>query len=182
MKRVKNLMDKRKISVLIIFILVLYVKVEKKRLQELIKLSEKNSLLYLFSTQWLYRKINGEEIFICLADNGYKKIAVYGKNHSCECLCSELENMGIEVAYIIDDKARGRYGNIPIVTQNSIKNDVDAIIVTNLENAECIKNDLQTIYSGPILILGNIVKWGNDCSIAEQSERKVNERKNDKNM
>lgn len=160
MKKDKRSKIERGLLVFIIFILVFYIGIEKKRLRALIKLSEKNSLLYLFSTQWLYRKINGEDIFACLEDKGYKRIVVYGKNHSCECLCSELEKMGIAVPCIIDETAVGRYGNIPIIAKNNMPKDVDAVIITNLENTESIQKNLKEAFSGAILTLEDIVKWG----------------------
>lgn len=134
--------------------------IEKKRLRALIKLNEKNSLLYLLSTQWLYRKINGEDVFACLKNNGYKRIAIYGKNHSSECLCSEIEKMGITISCIIDDKAVGRYGNIPIIKKDNMPKNVDAIIITNLENTESIQKNLKKVYSGSIYALEDVVKWG----------------------
>lgn len=157
MKERKCLLTKYTILILA---LVIYIILEKKRLRALIYSNEKNHLLYLFSTQWLYRKINGDKVFACLEDNGYKKIAIYGKNHSCECLCSELESMGINVACIISDNVKGRYGNIPIVKKNNMPKDVDAIIITNLGNAESIKNKLKDRYAGTMLVLEDIVKWG----------------------
>lgn len=160
MKKTKCLMVQWGVFLLITFTLVFYISVEKKRLHALLKLSEKNSLLYLLSTQWLCRKINGEDVFACLKDKGYKKIAVYGKNHSSECLCTELEKMGIEVPCIIDDKAIGRYGDISIVAKNNIPKDVDAIIISNLGNTETIQKDLEDVCSGAILTLEDIVKWG----------------------
>lgn len=160
MERIKCLMKKNTVLILVISALFFYISVEKKRLQALIKLSEKNHSLYLLSTQWLYRKINGEEVFACLVDSGYKKIAVYGRNHSCECLCSELESMDVEVSCIIDDGDKGRYGNIPIIAKSRIPDDVDAIIVTNIENIDLIRNTLRPLYAGPILALADIVKWG----------------------
>lgn len=160
MKRTKCFIIKRILFAFLFWGTVIYIFIEKKRLQALIKLNEKNHLLYLLSTQWLYRKINGEEVFACLKDNGYKKIAVYGKNHSCECLCSELENIGIEVAGIIDGNAVGRYGDIPIITKDKMPKDVDAVIITNLVNAELIANNLKEEYTVPIFTLEDIIKWG----------------------
>lgn len=160
MKKDKYLTVKLGLLLLAMFVAAFYIRIEKRRLQALIKANEKNSFLYLFSTQWLYRKINGENIFACLEENGYKKVAVYGKNHSCECLCSELEKMGIVVSYIIDDNAVGRYGDIPIKTKENMPKDVDAIIITSLGNTASVQKSLEEVYSGAVLALEDIVKWG----------------------
>ena len=95
-----------------------------------------------------------------LEKGGYNRIAVYGKNHSCECLCSELRNMGIEVVCIVDDKSNGRYGSIPIMKKDSMPKDVDAIIITNLVNGELIKKDLEDVYAKAVFTLEDIIKWG----------------------
>lgn len=147
MERIKYLIKKCVIFTLIVFVIAFYRGVEKKRIYALIKLSEKNHSLYLLSTQWLYRKINGEKIFECLVDSGYKKIAVYGRNHSCECLCSELESMEIEVSCIIDDNEVGRYGNTPVIKKSRIPNDIDAIIVSNIENIDFIRDMLRPVFA-----------------------------------
>lgn len=159
MERIRCLVKKCVIFILVVFVFAFCISVEKKRIHALINLSKKNHSLYLFSTQWLYRKINGEKIFGCLVDSGYKKIAVYGRNHSCECLCSELESTEIEVSCIIDDNEVGRYGNIPVIKKSRIPNDIDAIIVTNIENIDFIRDMLRPVFAGPILALADIIKW-----------------------
>lgn len=134
-----------------------YIKLQKKRITQLIIDREKEHKLYQLMTQWLYYRNNNASIADFLKSKSVKSVAIYGMNHSCECLCDELLNNGIKIAYVIEADLGKRYAGIINKRESDDLENVDMLIITRISGINEIKIRLQKKLKCPILSLQEIL-------------------------
>ncbi len=121
--------------------------------RKLIKMTNYFNLL----NRWMLLKDRGKSFDAFFQENGYKKIAIYGIGHFGKHLFSELKNSNIEIVYFIDNRVKYWNTNIPIITSTDAFDEVDAIIVTPIEEFINIKNELGKKVTYPIISLEEVL-------------------------
>jgi hypothetical protein len=107
--------------------------------------------------RWMYLKDRDKSFDGFFRDNGYNKIAIYGIGHFGKHLFSELKNSDIDIVYIIDNNVRFWNYNIPIKTSMDSFDEVDALIVTPIEEFISIKTELSKKVTFPIISLEEVL-------------------------
>ena len=85
-------------------------------------------------TKWMILKKDGFSLASFFEKNNYKKIAIYGYSNLGECLYNDLSDSGIEIAYIIDKKAKELYAECPIYLPDDELPIVDIIVITTADH------------------------------------------------
>ena len=85
---------------------------------------------YNILIDWLSMRLSGESLGDKILKMGYKTIAIYGMGELGKCLYIDIGFDNIEVKYAIDSSGINSYKTIPVVDNDSVKDNVDAIIVT----------------------------------------------------
>lgn len=132
-------------------------KIEGKVCDKAQKMSGKHFSLFLMMNQWVKVKQEGKNLATYFANNGYKKIAVYGMSYAGETLIEELQGSGIEIAYGIDREAAYIYSDIEIVSADGVLEEVDAVIVTAITFFDEIEKNLSHKLDCPIISLEDIL-------------------------
>ena len=104
---------------------------------------------YNILIDWLSMRLSGESLGDKILKMGYKTIAIYGMG--------ELGFDNIEVKYAIDSSGINSYKTIPVVDNDSVKDNVDAIIVTAIYDFDVIKEKLESMVTCPIISLSEII-------------------------
>lgn len=117
-----------------------------------IRLSETNlnrqSQYYDALLDWIDNMQGNRRIDAFLLENGYKKIAVYGKGTLGFLLYRELQNADVTIEFFMDQTADEYSSNvegIPVIKKEELDKmeEVDAIIVTPIHAYENIRKDLE---------------------------------------
>lgn len=132
-----------------------------------IHLSETNlnrqSQYYDALLDWIDNMQSNRKIDTFLLENGFEKIAVYGKGTLGFLLYRELQNTDVTIEYFVDQTADEYSSNvegIPVIKKEELDKmeAVDAIIVTPIHAYENIKTDLEGIgVTVPIISLNEAI-------------------------
>lgn len=101
-----------------------------------IRQMRKNSKIFHFMRSWIDLKNRGKSLSQVFWDNQYLKVAIYGMGYIGEGLYYELRNDNIHVAYAIDRSALDFKEELKILHPDEELPQVDAVIVTLVENSE----------------------------------------------
>lgn len=129
------------------------------------KLQEFYDLLLL----WLELKQKEGTFEIYFVNNQYKSVAIYGMKEIGEALYQELENIGIEIRYLIDKNADIIYADKEIYLPEDNLPEVDVIIVTALHYYSEIEKELSAKFKYPVVNLKDIIYE----SLSYQFERNI---------
>ncbi len=112
---------------------------------------------YNILIDWLSMRLSGESLGDKILKMGYKTIAIYGMGELGKCLYIDIGFDNIEVKYAIDSSGINSYKTIPVVDNDSVKDNVDAIIVTAIYDFDVIKEKLESMVTCPIISLSEII-------------------------
>ncbi len=112
--------------------------------------------MFFVTLDWLKIKIQGIEIFSFFKKNSYFNIAIYGMGYIGECLYYELQGSGINIKYAIDRIAVDFEQELTIVRIEDQLQEVDAIVLTILENDKKIIDILKEKVTYPIITVSEI--------------------------
>ncbi len=112
--------------------------------------------MFFVTLDWLKIKIQGIEISSFFKKNNYFNIAIYGMGHIGECLYYELQGSGINIKYGIDRMAIDFKQELTIVRIEDELKEVDAIVLTILENDKNIIDTLKKKVRYPIVTISDI--------------------------
>lgn len=132
-------------------------KIEGEMLDKTQKMSDKHFALFQMMNQWVKVKQEGKNLSSYFANNGYRKIAIYGMSFAGETLIEELRGSGIEIAYGIDQNAASIYADIEIVSVEDSLDEVDAVVVTAITFFDEIEEKLAQKLVCPIISLEDIL-------------------------
>lgn len=107
--------------------------------------------------QWLILKQEGKTIEKYFAENGFRRIAVYGMSYAGERLIDDLKGTEVEVAYGIDRNADRIFSEVEIVNVEDTLQPVDAVVVTAIYNFDEIEEKLSELMDCPIISLEDII-------------------------
>lgn len=110
---------------------------------------------YEFTVKWLDNLINNK---IDLTPYKNKCIAIFGKGYIGELLVSYLQNNNVPIRQIIDTKfANDTYKDIPIVSSDTISDEVNLIIITPIHSFESIYLSLKEKSCTDIISIENLL-------------------------
>lgn len=113
---------------------------------------------YDILNQWLIVKQKGNNLEKYFEENQIHKIAIYGMGQLGWRLYDELQNTGIEIAYVIDQNAViNTHSDLIVYETEDDLPEVDAIIVTAVFAFDEIQQKLSGQISYPILSLEEVV-------------------------
>lgn len=120
---------------------------------------KKNDAILKMFNQWLIIKQQGKSIADYLKENGYQKVAIYGMSYAGERLLDDLVGRGIEVVYVVDQKADRMFADVDLVTKDQIdrQKKIDTVIVTAIYFFDDIEEELSEIIQCPIISLEDII-------------------------
>ena len=105
-------------------------KIEKEEEIDIYKaLWDKSEYNLQVINKWMYLRENNISIVLYLNEKNVKNVAIYGYGLLSKHLIWELEQAGIEIKYIIDQRGNGVQANYPVYTLNEDIPEVDLIIV-----------------------------------------------------
>ncbi len=107
--------------------------------------------------QWLRRKEQGNLLGNTLSKRGMNRIAIYGLGMMGEHLRKELKNSDIVIEYAIDTRKQGLEREIPILGLDSVLTEVDAIIVSVVNEFGEISRALRKRTNIPVISLEDIL-------------------------
>lgn len=136
---------------------VLIIRLQQSYIKNWKKESRKNSGLFLLMNQWVNLKQDGKGIEQYFIQSNLKRIAIYGMGHIGRRLIKELKGTEVEVIYGIDRNAADIYSEIELVTMDDEFKDVDAVVVTLVDEYEAIYKMLSQKISCPILAIEDII-------------------------
>lgn len=116
------------------------IKVQAEKNYEIFKWHSYSNLMF----QWMRVKQKNRNLTEYLTGYGCKKVAVYGLGEAGKLCCDEILQSGkMEIPYIVDRVYHGEYKDIPVISPDSVNNEVDAIIVTPVH---CYLEIADTLY------------------------------------
>lgn len=128
-----------------------------KRQESDFKVIKKNEAILKMFNQWLILKQEGKTIEKYFAENGFRRIAVYGMSYAGERLIDDLKGTEVEVAYGIDRNADRIFSEVEIVNVEDTLQPVDAVVVTAIYNFDEIEEKLSELMDCPIISLEDII-------------------------
>lgn len=112
---------------------------------------------WMVLNQWLKRKEDNDPLEKTLKKKNIKTIAIYGLGIFGEHLKAELEKTTIEIKCIIDTRKQGMEREVPIIGLNDQLPNVDAIIVSVINEFEEILKQLHARTDIPVISLEDIL-------------------------
>ena len=104
------------------------------------KKADKYFTYFNFWDRWLMKKEQGYNYAEYFREHDIKTVAIYGMGQIGRHLKYELENVGVRVAYVIDEGEKIIYGSENHYNLQDALPFVDLVIVTPIEEFEEIKN------------------------------------------
>lgn len=121
---------------------------------------DKFQMYYNLMERWLTVHEEGKSIGIILKNRGLGKIAVYGLGKIGKHVVHEVSGSDITVLYGIDRAKAGIYNGLPVKKLDDIFPEVDAVIVTVIDDFDKIEILLKEKVSCPIISLEEILYEG----------------------
>ncbi len=120
----------------------------------IIENSEKKKRLY---RKWIDYKRKGK----CIADDlnkcGVDRVAIYGAGEIGLEILNELNNSTVEVTCFVDRYVSGPIGEIPVLRVSDDLNDVDAIIISLIDDIEETISELGEYYSIKMIKISELI-------------------------
>lgn len=112
---------------------------------------------YTLICNWLEKTIAGKKISNFLEENGIMKVSVYGAGQLGALLLKELKLSDVMVVDLLDVVEDKRIGDLVSINLEKMSIDVDAVIVTVIEDYEEISEKIRAIGNDNVFSLREIV-------------------------
>lgn len=107
---------------------------------------------------WLEKLQRGESIADFIVNKGYKSVAVYGLGKPGVSLIHELRNSGVDIAYIIDQRAEEIfYKDIEVYAFSDGLPKVDAVIITTVNDQRELNEKIMSYMKCDVYTLEELV-------------------------
>lgn len=146
---------------LVLILLLLY---KNKKNKTVKKEADKFFNMFALTAQWIRNNQKGKSVGDYLLAKGYKRIGIYGVGYLGQLLCDELDGSLVEIIYAIDKSESVSLSNstkrINVLRQADPRQQVDAIIVTAIQDYEGIKEKYRKSVECDIISLEQVIYEG----------------------
>ncbi len=94
---------------------------------------------------------------IRLKDKGIQRVAIYGDGYLGKRIMGELREYHIETVFFIDRNADYLEDEVPVYKLEDAPDNIDAVIISLVQNYNLVKSDLKEKYNVGIYTIGEIV-------------------------
>lgn len=129
----------------------------KMRKRMLNNLDKFRKMFYVLD-DWTASEENGGSLETYLTNQGIRRLAVYGYGPLGKRLLRQLDGSGICVSYLIDQNAAFLNAECPACMLEDDLEDVDAVIISLVQNEASIAEAIRKKLSARILTIGEIVR------------------------
>lgn len=119
--------------------------------------ANKNRGLFLLMNQWINLKQDEKKVEEYFIQKNLKRIAIYGMGYVGKRLVKELKRTEIEVVYGIDRNAADIFSEIELVTMDDDLEDVDAVVVTLVDEYDTVCDILSQKVKCPVIAIEDII-------------------------
>lgn len=141
------------VSIFIGYIWGSYIQDRKRRMYQ--SSIQKHCSIY---KMWLEKIHRGESIADFIGEKKYKSVAIYGLGKPGVSLVNELKGKGINVAYIIDQRAEEIfYKDIDVYPFSDHLPEVDAVIITTVNDQNVLKEKIMNYMKCDVYLLEELV-------------------------
>lgn len=107
--------------------------------------------------QWINLKQDEKKVEEYFIQKNLKRIAIYGMGYVGKRLVKELKRTEIEVVYGIDRNAADIFSEIELVTMDDDLEDVDAVVVTLVDEYDTVCDILSQKVKCPVIAIEDII-------------------------
>lgn len=145
-------------AILGMFILPKYIckGIDKKNIAQ----RKKMESFYNLAERWITIHEEGKSLESVLEERNIKTVAVYGLGKMGKHVVTQLKGSKVKVAYAIDRAVRGYWQDVEVMPLQGHMPDVDAIIVTAINDMDAIEENLKKHTSCTILSLEELLYEG----------------------
>lgn len=107
---------------------------------------------------WLEKVHKGESVADFISQKNYKRVAVYGLGKLGVSLINELKGRGINIAYIIDQRAEEIfYKDIDVYPFSDRLPHVDVVVITTVNDENVLKEKIMSHMKCDVYLLEELV-------------------------
>ena len=127
-------------------------------LSERIGLLEKFREMFFVLNKMAVCKEAGYPVGKYLQSHGIRRVCIYGDGYIGKRLAGELKECNIETAFFIDRNAHYLTEEIPVYRLEEAPKEVDAVIISLVQNYDSVRNELRTKYKTKIYAIREIIE------------------------
>jgi len=127
-------------------------------LSERIGLLEKFREMFFVLNKMAVCKEAGYPVGKYLQSQGIRRVCIYGDGYIGKRLAGELKECNIETAFFIDRNAHYLTEEIPVYRLEEAPKEVDAVIISLVQNYDSVRNELRTKYKTKIYAIREIIE------------------------
>lgn len=121
---------------------------------------KKYKSFYNLADRWITIHEEGKSLESVLEERNIRTVAVYGLGKLGKHVVTQLTGSKVKVAYAIDRAVRGYWQDVEVMPLQGHMPDVDAIIVTAINDMDAIEENLKKHTSCTILSLEELLYEG----------------------
>ncbi len=115
---------------------------------------------YYLAERWITIYEEGKSLESILEERHIKTVAVYGLGAFGKHVVTQLKGSRINVAYVIDQAVKGHWQDVEVKPLKEEISDVDAIIVTAINDMDVIEKNLKKYTRCTVLSLEELLYEG----------------------
>lgn len=115
---------------------------------------------YYLAERWITIFEEGKSLESILEERHIKTVAVYGLGALGRHVVTQLKGSRVNVAYVIDQAVKGHWQDVEVMPLKEHILDVDAIIVTAINDMDVIERNLKKYTRCPVLSLEELLYEG----------------------
>lgn len=127
-------------------------------LSERIGLLEKFREMFFVLNKMAVCKEAGYLVGKYLQSQGIRRVCIYGDGYIGKRLAGELKECNIKTAFFIDRNAHYLTEEIPVYRLEEAPKEVDAVIISLVQNYDSVRNELRTKYKTKIYAIREIIE------------------------
>lgn len=128
-------------------------------MQNVVKRKKFESLYHL-AERWITICEEGKSLESILEERHIKTIAVYGLGAMGKHVVTQLKGSKVSIAYAIDQTVKGYWQDVEVIPLQGHIRDVDAVIVTAINDMDIIEKSLKKHTKSTILSLEELLYEG----------------------
>lgn len=115
---------------------------------------------YYLAERWITIYEEGKSLESILEERHIKTVAVYGLGALGRHVVTQLKGSRVKVAYVIDQAVKGHWQDVEVMPLKEHISDVDAIIVTAINDMDVIERNLKRYTKCTVISLEELLYEG----------------------